>query len=335
MVISIGSFTSAMRKKMSHSLAALVLSFAFLSISDGADAATIVEVQTNIGTFSMELFEDKAPETVAFFLANIEARAYQFNMVHEASISAIKTGRYDFDSCFAGASPRTPTSSIPVEDTGLAITTRSVAMVRNREDPNSVDGEWQVNLGNNEAQYNATNRPVVFGEVIEGFAVVDSIADLWRVSMDISPLVPTINYEGNLAVNCNIFTADNVVKFAPSIVSVDPPSDGGSPGDVSAINAFDAASGLLNISVDAGASGLLNLSLRLESSEPVVIVQVQPETVTAISEPVEGMSTFDATTNNLTIPSITINGQVAFSNVLFRLTDAEKLLFTLLSANTP
>jgi hypothetical protein len=66
-----------------------------------------------------------------------------------------------------------------------------------------------------------------------------------------------------------------------------------------------------------------------------VIIQVQPETVTALTENVEGMSTFDATTNNLTIPALVINGQVAYSNMVFRLTDPEKLFFTLISAATP
>ena len=296
-------------------------------------AATIVNVQTNLGTFKLELFADKAPATVAKFLANIEAGLYQFSMFHETGSTSVSGGLYFYNSCGEGPVPAAGITPTPIEATGLLNTTRTIAMVPIAGDLNSVGSEWVINLGNNEAIYPADAKPVVFGEVTEGLNTVDSIADAWRVPMDISPSVPTNNYGGIPVVQCGLFNAENVIKMALQIESIDSPAQGGGS-TASAINYFDPATGLLNIKVDAGVAGLLSLALRLESENPVII-QVQPETVTALTENVEGMSTFDATTNNLTIPALVINGQVAYSNMVFRLTDPEKLFFTLISAATP
>ncbi|HBJ89398.1 MAG TPA: hypothetical protein DD672_06965 [Gammaproteobacteria bacterium] len=302
------------------------------------EAATIVNVQTNLGTFKLELFEDKAPATVAKFLANIEAGLYQFSMFHETGSTSVRGGLYFYNSCGEGPVPAPGITTIPLENTGLLNTTRTIAMVPTASDLNSVGSEWVINLGNNESIYPANAKPVVFGEVTEGLNTVDSIADAWRVPMDISPSVPTVNYGGIPVVQCGLFNAENVLKMAMQIESIDPPSHGGGGGDggntATATNYFDPATGLLNIKVDAGASGLLSLALRLESENPIII-QAQPETVSTLTETEEGISTFDASTSNLTIPEIEISGQIAYRNVVFRLTDPENLFFTLISAGTP
>ena len=77
---------------------------------------------------------------------------------------------------------------------------------------------------------------------------------------------------------------------------------------------------------------MLSLSLLLQSSSPDFVVQVQPETVAVLTEAVEGMATFDAGSGNLTIPELSINDQVAYTNVVLLLTDAQNLFFTVQSA---
>lgn len=288
-------------------------------------ADTIVNVQTNLGEFKLELFEDKAPATVANFLANLEAGNYQFSMVHEVTAVSFIGGRYFYNTCSEGATPVPALPAIPVEETALENSNGSIAMVRSPDDPNSVGGEWLINLGNNQNRYLSGEEPIVFGEVVEGIDIANRIADAWRVAMDISPSVPTINYNGNEAVVCGFFTADNVIKVAMQVESIDPPVT------TMAANVFDAASSMLNIKVDAGADGLLALSMLLQSTEPEVIVQVQPETVVLLAEALEGMATFSNSTNNLTIPELVIEGEVAYTNLVFHLTDPENLFFTLLS----
>ena len=47
------------------------------------------------------------------------------------------------------------------------------------------------------------------------------------------------------------------------------------------------------------------------------------------------MATFDAATGNLTIPELVVDGQVAYTNLVFQLTDSENLFFTLQSFSAP
>jgi len=291
-------------------------------------ADTIVNVQSNLGEFKLELFEDLAPATVAHFLANIEAGTYQFTMIHEVTGIFLTSGLYFYNSCSEGPVLAPMLASIPVENSGLSNTPRTIAMVPNPDDPTTVGGQWVINVGNNEPVFGSA-RPVVFGEVIEGLPTVEDILDSWRVPMDVSLSVPTVNYEGILSVQCGVFNRDNVIKVAMQVESVDPVAGN------QAANVFDTDSGMLNINVDAGSAGLLALSLLLQSTEPDVVLQAQPETVVVLAEAVEGMATFDAATNELTIPELVIDEQVAFTNLVFLLTDLDNLFFTLQSFDTP
>ena len=297
-----------------------------LPVSMPVLADTIVNVQSNLGEFKLELFEDKAPETVAHFLSNIEAGNYHFTMVHEVTSTIVFGGQYTYEECGEGPVLVPGVPSIPVESTGLTNIRRTIAMVRNQDDPTTVSGEWMINLGDNDLFFEADEKPIVFGEVIEGLSTVDAMADSWRVAMNVSLSVPTINYDGFVVVQCGLFTRDNVIKTSMQIESIDPPAS------TQAVNSFDPILQTLNIKVDAGASGLLSLSLLLQSSSPDFVVQVQPETVAVLTEAVEGMATFDAGSGNLTIPELSINDQVAYTNVVLLLTDAQNLFFTVQSA---
>lgn len=312
---------------MSFKSKLLIIKFQILvlfTFAGSSFAATIVNVQSNLGNFTLELYEDRAPATVAHFLANIEAGNYQFTMVHQVTSVWVSGGSYFYNSCSTGPEPVNALPAISVESTGLRNDNGTIGMVRSADDASTVSEQWVINLADNENVFDPNERPVVFGEVIEGLETVNIIADQWLVPMDVSPSVPTINYNG-LSVNCNVFNRDNVVKVAMDIESVDPPAS-----DEPA-NYFDEATSLLNIKVDAGSEGLLSLSLQLQATDPEVVVQAQPESVVALEEAVDGMAIFDAETGELSIPELVIDGETAYSNLVFLLTDQDNLFFTLQS----
>ena len=296
-----------------------------------AFSATIIDVQTNVGSFKVELFEDQAPNSVALFLANLEAGNYHFSMVHEAGNLFVTGGRYFYNSCSEGASPVPSAGNAAVENTGLNNNLGTFALARDPSNPGQVTGQWVINLGNNETLYAPEVRPVVIGEIIEGLPAADSIADLWRVSMDVSPAVPTVNYDGFFSVICGAFTRDNVVLASMVVESIDQGPIGGD----NAPNVFDTSSNTLNVQVDAGSAGLLGFALTVQSLEPEVVLQAQSESVVVLSEAVEGIATFNFETAELTLPELVADGAVAFTDVVFRLTDEANLLFTLVSASVP
>lgn len=295
----------------------------FLCVVVPASAATIVNVQTSLGEYKIELFEDLAPATVERFLSDVEAGAYHFTMVHYAANTFFAGGRFNYNTCSEGPVEQTPSiTPITAEETGLAHVPGTLAMVRDVENPDLVTGEWIINLGFN-TPTNPATAPIVIGEIVEGYGNADSVLDLWKVSMDgASPAVPTINYDGILQVQCGVFGRDNLVFVTMQVES----SDTATPA-----NFYDAASGLLHVTADAGAAGMLSLSFSLAETEPDVVIQALADTVSVLTETVPGIGTFDLATNTLTLPELVVDGQVVFTNLVFTLSDAEQLLFTLQS----
>lgn len=141
----------------------------------------VAQVETVVGTFNVELFDD-TPQTKANFLAYINAGRYANTIIHRSVAGfVIQTGGY-----FS----RLPVEHIatfpPVQNEFRRSNLRgTLAMAKLEGDPNSATSEWFVNLGDNSANLDGQNGGfTVFGRVIgSGMQVVDAIAALTRYSI--------------------------------------------------------------------------------------------------------------------------------------------------------
>lgn len=135
-----------------------------------------VDVTTSLGTFSMELRADLAPKTVRNFLGYTRAGFYDAVLVHWAQPGrGIMSGGYR-----TGLRVKAPSApAIELEsNNGLKNLRGSVAMYRDAE-PNSARARWFVNTADNadlDFVDEASPGYAVFGTVISGLAVVDTIA---------------------------------------------------------------------------------------------------------------------------------------------------------------
>ena len=143
-----------------------------------ADASNpLVLLETSSGEILLELFPDKAPQTVENFLGYVDGGFYENTIFHRV----IK----DFMIQGGGYSPRMeekPTRD-PVAneaDNGLKNDRGAVAMARTA-DPHSASAQFFINLKDNDF-LNHTGKHdqgwgyCVFGRVSEGMEVVDAIA---------------------------------------------------------------------------------------------------------------------------------------------------------------
>jgi peptidyl-prolyl cis-trans isomerase A (cyclophilin A) len=154
-----------------------------------------VRVQSNAGGFTLELYPDKAPITVANFLEYVRSGFYQ-NILFHRSVSnfVIQGGEYDYPNAFetADIEPKPPNGTIANEaGNGLKNLRGTVAMART-SDPNSAASSFFVNVVDNPnldpSERNAGY--AVFGKVVvnkrkekdpntlEGMEVVDYINSL-------------------------------------------------------------------------------------------------------------------------------------------------------------
>jgi peptidyl-prolyl cis-trans isomerase B (cyclophilin B) len=139
----------------------------------------VVVMETSMGTIKIELYEDKAPETVKNFLKYVEDEHYD-NMLYHRVIKdfMIQGGGYSAKD----GKPKATRLPIKNESTnGLSNTRGTIAMART-SDPDSAADQFFINVVDNprlDRKEGAGNEGYcVFGRVIEGIDVVDKIRNV-------------------------------------------------------------------------------------------------------------------------------------------------------------
>ena len=163
----------------------LVLCLALILIAtlvDGTGATSQrpqVTMETSVGKIVLELYPDKAPKTVDNFLGYVKSGHYNGTIFHRVIPNfMIQGGGFTTDM-------RQKPSGQPIDneaDNGLKNTRGSIAMARTQE-PHSATSQFFINTVDND-YLNYKSKDVsgwgyaVFGRVIEGMVVVDSISEV-------------------------------------------------------------------------------------------------------------------------------------------------------------
>jgi len=141
--------------------------------------ATIVEFQTVMGDFEVNLFDNGTPETVANFLNYVNNGAYTDSVYHR-SVPAfiVQGGGFTFDT-------ELPLDPIPanapvVNEPEFSNVRGTIAMAKLSGNPDSATSQWFFNLADNSANLDSQNEGfTVFGQVVgDGMDVIDAIAAL-------------------------------------------------------------------------------------------------------------------------------------------------------------
>jgi len=156
---------------MKHLLAALLL---FASIGSLHATNPVVEIRTNQGAITVELFEKDAPKSVGSFLQYVRNGYYDGTVFHRVIDGfMIQGGGFD-------AQMRQKPTLAPIENearNGLRNEQGTIAMARTR-DPHSASSQFFINLVDNRPLDYPSNDGwgyAVFGKVTSGFDVVQKI----------------------------------------------------------------------------------------------------------------------------------------------------------------
>jgi cyclophilin family peptidyl-prolyl cis-trans isomerase len=142
-----------------------------------AEAGVFVTMKTSYGTIQMELYPDKAPETVKNFLSYVESGFYNGTIFHRIIPNfMIQGGGFTVDMVEKSANKPIKNEA----DNGLKNDRGTIAMARTN-DPHSATAQFFINtVDNTFLNYKASNVQgygyAVFGKVIDGMDVVDKIA---------------------------------------------------------------------------------------------------------------------------------------------------------------
>jgi peptidyl-prolyl cis-trans isomerase A (cyclophilin A) len=276
---------------------------------------TVVEVKTSLGNFSIELFDSAAPATVANFLNYVEAGRYNGTFIHRSVPGfVLQGGFFVFNQLLneVGGITLDP----PVANEFNQSNSRgTLAMAKLGGDPDSATSQWFVNLADNGANLDAQNGGfTVFGQVIgDGMTVVDSIAGLPLFDIEGVGATPLINYLEGALLTENLVVIDMTVVQAVSRFQ----------------NSYAPETGVLSLRVALSDGLLVELQLNQITSSSDIVFQVVQDSVNFLTQGDASFAQLDLTTGVLTIPELTISGEVVDRSVRFKLTDAASLLFTL------
>jgi cyclophilin family peptidyl-prolyl cis-trans isomerase len=166
-----------------------VMMWAFMAAScPETPTNPIVEIDTSMGKITVELDQQKVPDTVANFLAYVDAKHYDGTVFHRVipdfmiQGGGFKTGMQNAKNEKDFTILEKPTKDpIKLEvNKGLSNTRGTIAMARtNRK--NSATSQFFINTVDNAGKLDPNSQSdgyAVFGKVIEGMEVVDKIRNV-------------------------------------------------------------------------------------------------------------------------------------------------------------
>ncbi len=142
-------------------------------------ANPVVVIETSLGDMTAELYADKAPKTVANFLAYVKSDFYRGTIFHRV----IKTFMIQGGGFTSGMQRKQTRAPIPNEAAnGLSNKRGTLAMARTA-DVNSATAQFFINTKDNQGLDHRGNSPdafgyAVFGNLTDGLDVLDKIASV-------------------------------------------------------------------------------------------------------------------------------------------------------------
>ena len=136
----------------------------------------MIKLHTNHGVITLELFDDKAPETVANFKEYVKSGHYDGTVFHRV-ISNFMVQGGGFEPGMKQKPTRAPIKN--EANNGVANKVGTVAMARTME-PHSASAQFFINVSDNSFLNHSAPTVqgwgyAVFGEVVEGMDVVNKI----------------------------------------------------------------------------------------------------------------------------------------------------------------
>ena len=162
-------------KQRSFFLLALILLQGLLVSQANASTKPEVVFETSMGSFTLELYPDKAPKTVANFLAYVDDGFYNNTIFHRVIPDfVIQGGGFE-----TGMKYRKPGAPVKNESSNrLKNVTGTISMAR-RTHPDTATSQFYINLSHNSSlDYISDLQPgyTVFGRVSKGMDVIDKIS---------------------------------------------------------------------------------------------------------------------------------------------------------------
>jgi peptidyl-prolyl cis-trans isomerase A (cyclophilin A) len=185
--------------KLSKLTAAALFSLSASFMAAQSANATIVQFQTVLGDFSVNLYDKTTPKTVENFLAYVKSGAYTNTIIHRSVPGFIvQGGGYSYKNDAKPPLVAVTQNAAVINEPVYANKRGTIAMAKLGGQPNSATNQWFFNLADNSTTLDPQNSGfTVFGEVTgNGMAIIDAMAALSIFTTGTDPFkeLPLRNY---------------------------------------------------------------------------------------------------------------------------------------------
>lgn len=194
--------------------------------------ATVVEFQTVMGNFEVNLYDNDTPATVANFLDYVNNGAFS-NAIFHRSVPGfiVQGGAVVFDEVTLALNPLITNPPV-VNEPVFSNVAGTIAMAKLGGDPNSATSQWFFSLADNSGNLDGQNGGfTAFGEIdANGVAIINAIAALPRFNFGGALAeLPLQNYTppgvpdgNNLMIVTAVIITDSTVDSA-GVAGLNPP----------------------------------------------------------------------------------------------------------------
>jgi len=200
----------------------LPIGVAMAALFAPAANATIVQFQTVLGPFEVNLYDQNTPATVANFLTYVNAGAYSNTVIHRAVTGFVAQGG-GFTYQGSPNLGNVVQNAAVVNEPKYSNVRGTIAMAKLGGNANSATNQWFINLGNNSANLDVQNGGfTVFGQVIgNGMDVLDAINALQKFNFQGAfDSIPLRDYTTQNATD-GVVVTDRHLVIVTSIVVID------------------------------------------------------------------------------------------------------------------
>lgn len=206
--------------KLSKFITTALFSLSVSVIAVQSAHATVVQFQTVLGNFSVNLYDKTTPKTVENFLAYVKSGAYTNTVIHRSVPGFVVQGggfKYEAKPPLIAIPKNAPVINEPI----YANKRGTIAMAKISGDLNSATNQWFFNLADNSSSLDIKDQQfTVFGEVTgNGMAIIDAIAavTLFNAGKPFDEL-PLRNYTTTDAINGVAITDKQLVMILGVVV---------------------------------------------------------------------------------------------------------------------
>lgn len=305
--------------------ALLLLAAALLSRPALAQEQTHVCMETSVGNICIELFADTAPQTVENFLTYVNGGDYDGTFFHRLVPGFVMQGGGYYFSDATDTAEEVPADDPVVNEFNRSNTWGTIAMAKLGGDPDSATNQWFFNLADNASSLDGQNGGfTVFGRVIgNGMTIVHTITrraavrNLSSTLGDAFTNVPVLNTDDDLS-------ADDFVTLIRAYAT---DADNLPP------NLYSAAfTGRVLTAPLRYRSKLYQVTFDRMSTPPEYTFRARPTQIVELND--TGQEAGVIADGQMVIPTL-VFGLEVYHDLVFELTDAETLDFTLTAYTGP